>query len=306
MGQTQRFALTHLVGGRWTCVEGTFRGRTPSKRQGVVMGSKRRNIVGTRNRTGTTRTPLVDANSGMLSLSTDGSVNWPRTLRLAEFAFRDEIGRVIVMAPHACLEILHRRLPHLTGLLSQHRIPMQIAPAVEFRLSNDLFDQVIHTSLVFGGPVRRYVFLRTPPDCRLPIVPVVESLRRMNLTAILLAPERSIRFREDDSELRRIVSLGGLIQLSAASLLDATDRLRIRFCRQLIRKGLCHFVATESGRHHDLPISLGDAYQAILGWAGADVADALCRHNPSRVFEGKPIEVNPRRQSILRIFSRAA
>ena len=40
----------------------------------------------------TTTCRLADANSGMLSLSPDGSVNWPRTLRLAEFAHREQVG----------------------------------------------------------------------------------------------------------------------------------------------------------------------------------------------------------------------
>jgi tyrosine-protein phosphatase YwqE len=254
----------------------------------------------------TSSTRLVDANSGMLSLSSDGSVNWPRTLRLAEFAYHDDVERVIVTAPYSCIDVLHRRLPHLTSLLSQHRVPMEIAPAIEFSLSRDLFDRVVHTSLVFGGPVRRYVFLRIPSDCRLPVSPVVESLQRMNLTPILLAPERCDRFRENDSELRQIVSGGGMIQLSAASLLDQTDAARIRLCRHLIRKNLCHLVATESGRHHDLPISLRDAYQVILRWSGQDVSDAVCCHNPSRVFDGKSVEATPQRRSVMKIFSRAA
>ena len=252
------------------------------------------------------RASLVDSNSAMLSLASDGSVNWPRSLRLASFAYREDVERAIVTAAPSCIDVLQRRMPHLEGLLSQHCIPIEVAPAIELTLQQDLFDRVVHASTVLGGPLRRYVFLRIPPDSRLPIVAVVEALRKMNLSPILLAPERCERFREDDSELERIVSAGGLIQLAAASLLDQTDRRRVRFCRQLIRKGLCHLVATESGRYHDLPISLSDAYQNILRWAGPAKADALCRHNPSCVFDGEPLAVAPRRRRVLRLFSRAA
>ena len=270
------------------------------------MGSKGRTSVREPKQTVEKSTMLVDANSGMLSLSADGSVNWPRTLRLAEFAYHDDIERVIVTAPYSCIDVLHSRLPNLTGLLSQHGIPMEIAPAIEFSLSRDLFDRVIHTSLVFGGPVRRYVFLRIPSDCRLPVVPVVESLRRMNLTPILVAPERCDRFRENESELRRIVSGGGIVQLSAASLLDQTDPARLRFCRHLIRKQLCQMVGTESGLHHDMPISLSEVYQVILRWSGTAVADTVCRHNPGRVFRGDAMDAAPKIQSRFNLFSRAA
>ena len=248
---------------------------------------------------------LVDANSAMLSLSSDGSVDWPRTLRLARHALHDGVRRAVVAGTHAGMDVMVRRMPHLSCLLQQHSIPVEVTPAVELSLRSDLFEQVVHVSTIMGGLHRRYVLLRVPDDTILPIAPVVESLREMRLTTILLAPERCIRFRRDPSELKRIVSIGGLVQLSAASLTDQTDRERVKFCRHLVRKGLCHFVASESGRHHDMPISLSEAYGMIARWSGLAVADAICCHNPSRLWEGERIEETPRR-SILTIFSRAA
>jgi protein-tyrosine phosphatase len=250
---------------------------------------------------------LVDANSGMLSLSADGSVNWPRTLRLAKHASGDGITRAVVTTTASETDALLRRTPHLIGLLQQHSVSLAVTPAVELRLQSDLFEQAIHVSTILGGLHRRYVLLRIPCDTTLPILPVVDSLRRMQLTTILLAPERCDRFQHDPSELKKILSLGGLVQLSAASLTDQTDRNRIKFCRYLIRQGLCHFVASESGRHHDLPISLSEAYCVITKWMGHELATAICCHNPSRLFDGECIEATPRRRSLmLKVFSRAA
>ncbi len=250
---------------------------------------------------------LVDANSGVLSLLADGSVNWPRTLRLAKHASSDGVTRAVVTTTNSDTDALLRRMPHLSGLLQQHSVSLAVTPAVELRLQRDLFEQAVHVSTIVGGLHRRYVLLRIPCDTRLPILPVVDSLRRMKLTTILLAPERCDRFQHDASELKRIVSLGGLVQLSAASLTDQTDRNRIGFCRHLIRQGLCHFVASESGRHHDLPISLSEAYRMIAKWVGCGLAAALCCNNPSRLFDGDCIEATPRRRSLmLKVFSRVA
>ncbi len=249
---------------------------------------------------------LVDASSGMLSLSSDGSVNWPRTLRLAKHAWRDGVQQAIVITDFACHDVLHRRMPHFLGLLSQHQIPIEVLGALEMTLHSDLFAQVELSSNLIAGPVQRYVFLRLSAETTLPILPVIESLRDKGFTTVIMVPERCTRFRDGISELQQIVSIGGLLQLSAASLLDQSDRGRIRFCRQLIRKSLCHVVATESGRHHDLPISLSEAYAAIARWEGLEVANALCCCNPNCLFEGRPVDATPKRQTIRRYFSRAA
>lgn len=250
--------------------------------------------------------PLVDANSGMLSLSADGSVNWPRTLRLAKHASSDGVTHAVVTTRVSDVDVLCRRMPHLCGLLQQHSIPLAVTPAFELSLRHDLFEQAVLVSTILGGLHRQYVLLRVPCDSALPIVPVVDSLRRMKLTTILLAPERCNRFQRDTAELKKILSMGALVQLSAASLTDQTDRHRIGFCRHLIRQGLCTFVASESGRHHDLPISLSEAYGVIAKWAGHQTAEAICCNNPTRLFDGDHIESPARRQGLLRLFSRAA
>lgn len=263
---------------------------------GVVMGSKDLKSV----------PPLVDANSGMLSLSADGSVNWPRTLRLAKHASSDGVTRAVVTTSVSDTDALCRRMPHLLGLLQQHSIPLAVTPAFELSLQRDLFEQAVHVSTILGGLHRRYVLLRVSRDTELPLLPVVDTLRRMKLTTILLAPERCGRFQRDASELKKIVSMGALLQLSAASLMDQTDRNQIGFCRQLVRQGLCHFVATESGRYHDLPISLSTVYHVIAKWVGHQIAGAICCTNPTRLFDGDCIEAPTRRQGLLRLFSRAA
>jgi protein-tyrosine phosphatase len=263
---------------------------------GIAVGSKDRISVAS----------LVDANSGMLSLRDDGSINWSRTLGLAQRESDDGVRQAVVTTPRRSMNHLLSRMPQLKGLLNQHRIPLVVTAAVELTLRSDLFDQVVRISTVVGGLHRRYVLLRVATDTALQILPVVESLRRMNLTTIVIAPERCNRFRSDPSRLQRIVSAGGLVQLSAASLTDQTDRQRIKLCRQLVRQGLCHFVATESGKHHDLPISLAEAYRTIVKWSGLDVADSICCHNPCQMAAGKPIDPLPKRRSMLSIFSRAA
>jgi protein-tyrosine phosphatase len=121
-----------------------------------------------------------------------------------------------------------------------------------------------------------------------------------------LAPERFPRYLDKASDLVECVRSGALIQLSAASLIDQTNRDRVQFCKFLIRKRLCHLVASETGQHHDLPISLNDAYQTITRWFGRSRADTICCDNPASVFAGENLRAVSRRRRSLNPFSRSA
>lgn len=245
---------------------------------------------------------LVDANSGMLSLTRDGGVDWPRTLRLAKQSSQQGVQQAIVSTPRPQLESILRRMPHLNGLLQQHQIPMQVTPMIELTLRSDLFDQVIYLSLVVGGVHRRFVFLRLESEVDLPLVPVLRTLQSMYLTTVLVAPERCKSFRRDDNHLQEILASNALIQLSASSLLDETDPDRIKWCQHVIRKGLVQFVASESGIHHDLPISLADAHEKIERWTDREWADQLCCHNPARMFRGEVVKPQvPKKKSFFRL-----
>lgn len=248
---------------------------------------------------------LVDSNSGVLSFSADGNVNWPRALRLIRQAQSSRVGQMVVTTSLSQMYTMLDRMQQLDGMKKQHAICLEFTPAVELKLTQCLFEEAVHVSTVVGGLHRRYIFLRLP-EVALPIVPVIRSFRHMKLTPVLLSPERFSRYLDNASDLVRCVQSGALIQLSAASLMDQTDRDRVQFCKFLIRKNLCHLVASETGRYHDLPISLGDAYQTITRWFGRSRADAICCDNPGKVFVGEDLRAPTSRRRKLNPFSRSA
>lgn len=237
---------------------------------------------------------LVDMNNGLLSATSDGGIDWPRTLRFAKHAAESGVTEMVVTMKMGQADALMRRMTQLRSLLEQHSLELRVSPGMEMGLHSELFDHVIHTATVVGGLHRRYVLLRVMPDNPIGVTSVVDSLRSMGLMTILVSPERVERFRSDPSELKTIVRLGGRLQLSASSLLDDTDRKRVKFCKAIVRDGLCHCVASESGRHHDLPISLAEAWRVIAKWRDRKTADRLCRDNPRAVLEGRPIGASSR------------
>lgn len=262
--------------------------------EATVTQSQELAIVGLLWNSVVTPSKLADVSSGILQCRSTGSVDWPKTLRLAKKAADQGIGHALIVADASMIDVVHRRMPHLKSLLVSHGIPLTVQAAVELSMGTDLFERVVRTSTLFEGLHRRYVLLRIPPETRMTVAPVVESLKRMNLKTILVAPERCEWLRSKPDEWQRMTAAGALIQLSSASILDRTDPARVRFCRQLVRDHRCHFVASESGRHHDLPISLADAFTMIAGWAGEEFATTVCHDNAIRLISNEPIEMSTR------------
>lgn len=241
---------------------------------------------------------LVDGNTAILSVSPDGAVDWPRSLRLAAAMYADGVHGVVVTSPPESIDVMQRRVPQYSAQLSQHGVSMQITMAVELTMQLDLLEWAQRLARIGIGPCKRYVYLRVADDNVLPVGMVVRRLVDMNLVPILLAPERCRQFRGQIREVKKLVADGALVQISAASLIDRTDPARIRFCRRLIRQQLCHMVASESGRHHDLPISIREAFELIERWSGKEMARQLCGSNPSQIFSGQPLELKPTHVSV--------
>ncbi len=263
---------------------------------------------------------LVDCNAQLISAGSSGRIDWGATLERARTLRSQGVEKAVVTTPRKQLDLLRRRVPQMQELLRQQELGLQVTPCVELEMHSELFDHIIHTATVLGGVSRHYVFLRVAHDNTAPVLPVVDAIRRMRLTPIIVSPERVARFRQDPSEVDAIVKLGGRLQLSTASICEPPDRDTLRFCRRLIRSRLCHLVATgQAPIHHasvdesnvaeaatslpgNQPATLAAAWQRVASWEDELLATALFRDNPASVFRGDLIEPLPKR-SVRRFFS---
>jgi tyrosine-protein phosphatase YwqE len=237
---------------------------------------------------------LTDIHAGLLDVTDRGTVNWGRSLRLARQIAIQGVRQAVVTVDGDAIDTVARRLPHLQALIDQNAIDLNVRVVARLRLRSDLFDRVVQTSTVIGGLNRRYVFLTLAPENRLPVAPIVEQLRSMNLTTILIAPEKCEAMRQRPSEWERIRKAGGLIQVSAASLLRSTDRPRRRFAESLIRSEKCHFIGSEIGGVHctggdDPPTTIAEAFPMIVRLAGQDAGNQMCHANADDLFHDHPV-----------------
>lgn len=234
---------------------------------------------------------LTDIHAGLLDVTDHGTVNWGRSLRLARQIAHRGVRQAVVTVDGDAIESVARRLPHLQALIDQNAIDLNVRVVARLRPSGDLFDRVVRTSTIVGGLNRHYVFLAVAPENRLPIAPIVEQLRQMNLTTILIAPEKCAAMRKRPLEWERIRRSGGLVQVSAASLNPSADRSQRRFAAGLIRSAHCHFIGSEigDGSHGDPPTTIADGYPMVARLVGETIASQLCHANADDLFHDQPV-----------------
>jgi protein-tyrosine phosphatase len=98
---------------------------------------------------------------------------------------------------------------------------------------------------------------------------------------------------------RRIEQLGSWvesgcrIQLTAQSFFGRFGAEARDFSRELVRRGLAHFIASDGHDCRDRPPRLDEVYRYIDRKFGAALAERLLVANPRAALNGEPVEPGP-------------
>ena len=137
---------------------------------------------------------------------------------------------------------------------------------------------------------KRYLLLEFP-DSSLP--PATEDicfrLNSKGITPIITHPERHFIFQEMPKKLQRLIDLGCLVQLTAASLTGGFGRQVARAAREMMRKGYCHLLASDA---HSTQIPAPPAEpgpgSSLLPGGPKDRALAMVTVTPEKIIQGEP------------------
>lgn len=111
--------------------------------------------------------------------------------------------------------------------------------------------------------------------------------------SVIAHPERVSWLMDDRSLVRRLVSNGALMQITAMSITGDLGKPAQDAAYWLLENGLAHFVASDA---HDLTRrlpGLGKAYEEVRTVWGDEMTDELFVHNPRAVLENRPLTTGP-------------
>jgi protein-tyrosine phosphatase len=232
---------------------------------------------------------LIDIHCHILPGLDDGPRTLATSLAMAERAAADGI-QTIIATPHTDGIRVGRKnvaaaVEELNLALQRASIPLAVYPGYEipFHLAEVLAG--IHT-LADGG---RFVLIELPPlHVPLGVQDTFLGLIAQGLIPILAHPERNEAVVQNPELLRPLVDNGTLIQITAMSITGGMG-VDVRRCVQyLVKKGMAHFLATDSHSPTFREPVLSPAVRAVAKLVGPSRASELVEDTPRQILARDP------------------
>jgi protein-tyrosine phosphatase len=168
-------------------------------------------------------------------------------------------------------------------------IDVTVLPGADVRIEPELPTLLKRGDVVTLGDRGRHVLLELPHEVYIPLDPLLAALRKQGLTGILSHPERNKGIVANPAVMADVVKAGGLLQITAGSLLGSFGPSARRLAEMCVRQRLVHFVASDAHDTTRRPFGLSAAHAAVTGLAGRRFADLVASENPARVAEGRAV-----------------
>lgn len=244
---------------------------------------------------------MVDIHSHVLPGLDDGPESLKESLQLLEQAIESGTTE-LVATPHANRRYKYdeQQVEVLLGEL-QARIGdrIRLYRGCDFQLDFERLREACQKPQkywIHGGP-----YLLIEVDHYLPPRAMREAILQLQdagLYPVLTHPERNPFFIDHPGELRRLVELGCLVQVTAMSLIGGFGRRSQEFACWAIEEGLVHVVASDAHHPQHRPASLSEPYAYVCRHYGQNAARVLFVENPGAVVHGRQtVEVRPGRRS---------
>jgi protein-tyrosine phosphatase len=242
---------------------------------------------------------VIDIHSHILPGLDDGAKTWEESLEMARQAVNDGI-RVMVATPHLFKgrvvdpKRLNRKDEILETIvefrerLAAAGIALEILPGCDVPLSVEALQLLEDDLLLTINDLKRYLLLELP-DTAFP--PATENICfkiiSQGITPIITHPERHLIIPEAPEKFMRLVDLGCLAQLTAASLTGRFGRMSARTSRTLIKKGYIHLLASDAHDPKSRPPLLSPALDELVSLVGQEQARAMVSTIPEKIIQGK-------------------
>lgn len=225
----------------------------------------------------------------------DGARDERQALEMAAMAAAD--GTVTLIATphqlgpnsHVTAAAIRSGVANLQRSLDAAGIDVTVLPGADVRIEPELPGLLKRGDVVTLADRGRHVLLELPHEVYIPLEPLLATLKKQGLTGILSHPERNKGIIANPAVMADVVKGGGLLQITAGSLLGSFGASARRLAEQCVRQRLVHFVASDAHDTTRRPFGLGPAREAVASLADARFADLVTCENPARVAAGDAV-----------------
>ncbi|MEA2115030.1 MAG: CpsB/CapC family capsule biosynthesis tyrosine phosphatase [Thermodesulfobacteriota bacterium] len=226
---------------------------------------------------------MIDIHCHILAGIDDGADRLQTSLAMATMAARDGITTIIA-TPHTDGVIVNQRVvqqavDQLNTELAIRGIDLEIAAGYEIpaHLVCDLQSHTIADSCYI---LVEFPHQYLPEDAVETLYTLVQAGRK----PIIAHPERNASVLRNPDLLRELVAVGGMVQLTAASVTGDFGPDIQHCANYLLRNQLVHFLATDSHSPTFRKPVLSPARKAAARLIGREEADRLVTDNPQAIL----------------------
>ena len=235
---------------------------------------------------------FVDIHCHILPGLDDGARDWDETLAMARQAVAQGVRRVIA-TPHQSGQFPANTPDRILARVfeAQERlriagITLELLPGADVRVTEHLIAKLAYNEIMTLGNLGKHLLLELPPDLALSLDELLYELELRGVRSILSHPERNTALQADTALLKRLVSQGCLLQVTAGSFLDRFGRAARRTAFRLLHDGLVHIVASDAHNERDRVIDMDTACAIVTREVGDEASDKMFRIIPTLITEG--------------------
>lgn len=228
---------------------------------------------------------MIDIHSHLLYEIDDGSRSFESSVKMLEAAEKDGV-EAIVLTPHFAsdtAEIMPEKIEKLRPEAAKFNI--ELFSGCEYDFSH----LSVYENLITLGEKGGFILV---DFCLSFITPMTRNIlfdwQTRGYQIIIAHPERL--FSKDDLPiLEELAEADMYFQLNAGSFRGDYGRRARRFAKVLVKKGLCHFIASDAHSCRSYKGQIPYCRKYITKHSGTELANVLFDENPKRMLAGKSL-----------------
>jgi protein-tyrosine phosphatase len=237
---------------------------------------------------------MIDTHTHILPDVDDGAQTVEEALTMARIAVADGITYLVATPHHRGFSRLaqqdvKRRVVMLQSELDSQNIPLTLIHGYEVRLFSDVFEDWDDG---LAGPIGDSRYVLAEPrfhqyDASTESL-LFEFIDR-GWIPILAHPERIRPIQDDISLVDPVLARGGLIQITADSLVGKNSSRARTTAETMVRHRMVHIIASDAHKPYDRKPILSTARRAAAELVGETEATAMVTTNPLAIINDEPV-----------------
>ena len=241
---------------------------------------------------------LVDIHNHILPGLDDGPIDEEFALWLARNAAENGITHIIATPHHQNGKYMNKKtvvqecVEYFNQQLIIHDIPITILPGMEIHMFDNILEEIDGNLLTLADS-KKYLLVELP-NSHIPhfTKDILYELQLKGYIPIIAHAERNTEFRSNPDKIFEIIKNGGLMQVTASSILGVNGKKLQKHSLKMCKNKLVHFIASDAHHHKNRPFLLSNAYKYLTKNVSSDLVSYF-QENSKHVVLGTEFHPMP-------------